>query len=109
MALATDVRTAQYDWLMPPPVRQIVAMEITALLDNLDHRDYGARRAAGDALVKLGAPAVPCVLAVLMDEQSPVDWAPSAGTLQRMGGPAFDALVGTVETAGAAETRRRAG
>ncbi|WP_339154961.1 HEAT repeat domain-containing protein [Actinomadura luteofluorescens] len=79
-------------------------MEIQALIDQLAGPDH---KAAGDALVAVGEPAVRPVLAVLCDEDSPVDWATSATVLRRIGLPALGPLVEAMAAAPTGEVARR--
>lgn len=81
-------------------------METEALIDQLAGPD---RRAAGDALVAVGEPAVRPVLAVLCDEESPVDWAAGATVLRRIGLPALGPLVEAMAAAPTGEVSRRCG
>ncbi|MFD0537040.1 hypothetical protein ACFQY7_28210 [Actinomadura luteofluorescens] len=81
-------------------------MEIQALIDQLAGPDH---KAAGDALVAVGEPAVRPVLAVLCDEDSPVDWATSATVLRRIGLPALGPLVEAMAAAPTGEVARRCG
>ncbi|MEV3923233.1 hypothetical protein [Actinomadura coerulea] len=81
-------------------------METEALIDQLAGPD---RKAAGDALVAVGEPAVRPVLAVLCDEESPVDWAASATVLRRIGLPALGPLVEAMAAAPTGEVSRRCG
>jgi hypothetical protein len=81
-------------------------VETEALIDQLAGPD---QKAAGDALAAIGAPAVRPVLAVLCDEESPVDWATSASVLRRIGRPALDPLVEAMAAAPTAEVARRCG
>ncbi|MGP4024015.1 HEAT repeat domain-containing protein [Actinomadura sp. 3N407] len=81
-------------------------MEIADLLEQLAGRDH---KAASDALVAIGAPAVGPVLAVLCDEDSPVDWSTGAVVLRRIGRPALDPLIEAMAAAPTREVARRCG
>ncbi|MFB4306772.1 HEAT repeat domain-containing protein [Actinomadura sp. GTD37] len=81
-------------------------MEIEALIQQLAGPD---QKAASDALVEIGAPAIGPVLDVLCDEESPVDWSTSATVLRRVGRPALDPLVAAMAAAPTAEVARRCG
>lgn len=81
-------------------------METKALIEQLAGPDP---KAAIDALVQLGAPAVRPVLDVLCDEDSPVEWSTSAIVLRRLGRPSLDPLLEAIATAPTAEVARRCG
>ncbi|WP_433473776.1 HEAT repeat domain-containing protein [Spirillospora sp. CA-142024] len=81
-------------------------MEIEKLAERLAGPE---QKAAGDALVAIGGPAVRPVLDVLCDEESPVDWATSAMVLRRIGRPALDPLIEAMATAPTPEVARRCG
>ncbi|NVI86450.1 HEAT repeat domain-containing protein [Actinomadura sp. BRA 177] len=81
-------------------------MEIQALIEQLAGPD---QKAASDALVEIGAPAVGPVLDVLCDEDSAVDWSTSATVLRRIGRPALDPLIEAMAKAPTTEVARRCG
>ncbi|MFA1538284.1 HEAT repeat domain-containing protein [Actinomadura monticuli] len=81
-------------------------MEIQALIEQLAGPE---QKAAADALVEIGAPAVDPVLDVLCDEESPVDWGTSASVLRRIGRPALAPLIEAMAAAPTAEVARRCG
>lgn len=78
------------------------------MIEQLAAPDLETRRAAGDALVAMGAGAVEPVLAVLRDETSPVYWGDSASVLRRLGDPAFEPVLATILSSDTDEVRRRA-
>lgn len=91
---------------MSPSDAIILPVEIQALIEQLAGPDH---KAASDALVEIGAPAVGSVLDVLCDEGSPVEWSTSATVLRRIGRPALDPLIEAMAAAPTAEVARRCG
>ncbi|MEU8799585.1 HEAT repeat domain-containing protein [Spirillospora sp. NPDC048819] len=81
-------------------------MEIADLIERLAGP---GQKAASDALAAIGAPAVEPVLAVLCDEDSPVDWGTSAMVLRRIGLPALAPLIEAMAAAPTREVARRCG
>lgn len=84
-------------------------MSVRDLLEELTHPESQRRRSARDRLVEAGADAVAPLVATLLDEESPVDWADAGTILRRIGRPAFDPLVAAIASAPTDETRRRCG
>ncbi|MFB9544390.1 HEAT repeat domain-containing protein [Micromonospora sagamiensis] len=84
-------------------------MSVTKLIARLAQADPSRRGAAVEALVEAGGAAVPPLVAVLLDEGSPVDWSAAGVVLRRIGEPAFAPLVEAIATAPDRETRRRCG
>lgn len=84
-------------------------MEPDAPVDGIASPDPGVRRAALERLSSADAGAVAPLIAVLCDEQSPVDWSLPAIALRKIGDAAFDPLVEAIATAPTPEIARRAG
>jgi HEAT repeats len=84
-------------------------VDIDRLVGELAAHDGDTRSLAAEALVGLGAAAVPAVVAALVDETSPVDWAEAGWLLRRIGLPAFQAVRDVIAAAPTREARRRAG
>src|SRR5262245_15415378 len=82
-------------------------MTVEALLTQL--ATGNGRQGALWGLVEKGAEAVPALVASLLDEASPVDWADAGFILRKIGKPAFGPLVDALASAPTTETRRRCG
>lgn len=76
---------------------------------DLAHPDEQRRAGARERLIAAGADAVPPLVAELLDEGSPVDWAVAGSILRTIGRPAFPALAEAIAAAPTAESRRRCG
>lgn len=72
-----------------------------------DLADPGRREAAREALMSLGAAAVPSLLREMLDEDSPVDWFRIKQLLHAIGPAAHDDVLAALETARDEETRRK--
>ncbi|GIG69550.1 HEAT repeat domain-containing protein [Phytomonospora endophytica] len=84
-------------------------MEPEPLADEIASTDPGVREAAWERLSSAGAGAVAPLIAVLCDEDSPVEWSRPAVLLRKIGDAAFDPLVEAIATAPTPEVARRAG
>ncbi|HEY1180209.1 MAG TPA: HEAT repeat domain-containing protein, partial [Phytomonospora sp.] len=84
-------------------------MEPEHIADEIASTDPGVREAALERLSSAGAEAVAPLVAVLCDEDSPVEWSRPAVILRRLGDAAFDPLVEAIATAPTVEVARRAG
>ncbi len=84
-------------------------LDVDRLVDELAAHDGETRSLATEALVGLGAAAVPAVVAALVDETSPVNRAEAGLVLRRIGPLAFNAVRDAIAAAPTREARRRAG
>ncbi|MCW2917899.1 MAG: repeat protein [Actinomycetia bacterium] len=83
-------------------------MEIRKLIDDLAAPDEVTWRPAWDAFKEVGGAGVPALLAELLDEKSPLDWARAGSLLKWLGDAAFCAVRDAVAADLAEEPARRA-
>ncbi|MER7335355.1 MULTISPECIES: HEAT repeat domain-containing protein [unclassified Micromonospora] len=92
------------------PITNSVPGGLTEAVRALADPEPERRREAHRTLVAAGSGAVAPLIAGLLDEESPVDWAGAAGSvLREIGAPAFEPLVAAIAAATTVEVRRRCG
>ncbi|GAA3370636.1 hypothetical protein GCM10020367_18040 [Streptomyces sannanensis] len=78
------------------------------LIDRFCEADKDSKSAASEALVAAGAAVVAPLIAVLLDEDAPVEWHEPASLLREIGEPALRPLADAIAAAATDEAARRA-